>query len=88
MAQARQVDRQSGPNMSQSSHEVFSRDEKVVAGSDRSFGLVMAAVLLAVTSLNDWHSGSGTAGQARLSAGQGVADPGDDTIPLAFSFAG
>jgi hypothetical protein len=57
MAQARQVDRQSGPNMSQSSHEVFSRDEKVVAGSDRSFGLVMAAVLLAVTSLNAWHSG-------------------------------
>jgi hypothetical protein len=57
MVQARQVDRQSGPNMSQSSHEVFSRDEKVVAGSDRSFGLVMAAVLLAVTSLNAWHSG-------------------------------
>jgi hypothetical protein len=57
MAQARKVDRQSGPNMTQSSHEVFSRDEKVVAGSDRWFGLVMAAVLLAVTSLNAWHSG-------------------------------
>jgi Saxitoxin biosynthesis operon protein SxtJ len=43
--------------MEQSTHEVFSRDEKVVAGSDRSFGLVMAAALAIVTSLNAWHSG-------------------------------
>jgi hypothetical protein len=57
MGQAPKIDRQPGSNMTQSSHEVFSRDEKVVAGSDRSFGLVMAAVLLAVTSLNAWHSG-------------------------------
>jgi hypothetical protein len=43
--------------MEQSTHEVFTRDEKVVAGSDRSFGLVMAAALVIVTSLNAWHSG-------------------------------
>src|SRR5471032_2471981 len=43
--------------MEQSTHEVFSREEKVVAGSDRSFGLVMAAALAIVTSLNAWHSG-------------------------------
>ena len=43
--------------MKQSTHEVFSRDEKVVAGSDRSFGLVMAGAFAAVTSLNAWHSG-------------------------------
>jgi Saxitoxin biosynthesis operon protein SxtJ len=43
--------------MEQSTHEVFSRDETVVAGSDRSFGLVMAAALAIVTSLNAWHSG-------------------------------
>jgi hypothetical protein len=43
--------------MKQSTHEVFSRDEEVVAGSDRSFGLVMTAALLAVTALNAWHSG-------------------------------
>jgi len=43
--------------MEHSSHEVFFRDEKVVAGSDRSFGLVMAAALATVTSLNAWHLG-------------------------------
>jgi hypothetical protein len=43
--------------MKHSTHEVFSRDEKIVAGSDRSFGLVMAAVLGIVTLLNAWHSG-------------------------------
>jgi hypothetical protein len=43
--------------MKQSTHEVFSRDEKIVAGSDRSFGVVMAAALAAVTALNGWHSG-------------------------------
>jgi hypothetical protein len=43
--------------MEHSSHEVFFRDEKVVAGPDRSFGLVMAAALAAVTALNAWHSG-------------------------------
>jgi hypothetical protein len=43
--------------MKQSTHEVFSRDEKIVAGSDRSFGIVMAAALAAVTALNGWHAG-------------------------------
>jgi hypothetical protein len=43
--------------MQQSSHEVFFREEKVVAGSDRTFGLVMALVLTAVAALNAWHSG-------------------------------
>jgi hypothetical protein len=46
-----------GSKMKQSTHEVFFRDEKIVAGSDRSFGLVMAAALAAVTLLNGWHSG-------------------------------
>ena len=43
--------------MKHSTHEVFSREEKVVAGSDRSFGVVMAAALTAVTLLNAWHAG-------------------------------
>jgi hypothetical protein len=43
--------------MTQSSHEVFVRDEKIVTGSDRSFGLVMTLALAAVTALNAWHSG-------------------------------
>jgi hypothetical protein len=43
--------------MTQSTHEVFARDEKIVTGSDRSFGLVMAAAFAAVSSLNAWHSG-------------------------------
>lgn len=38
-------------------HESFSREEKIVAGSDRSFGLVMAAALSAVSLLNIWHTG-------------------------------
>jgi hypothetical protein len=46
-----------GLKMQQSSHEAFVRDEKVVAGPDRTFGLVMALVLAAVTALNAWHSG-------------------------------
>jgi len=50
-------DRKPGLTMEQSTHEAFSRDEKIVAGSDRSFGLVMAAALAAVTLLNAWHFG-------------------------------
>lgn len=46
-----------GSKMKQSTHEVFSREEKIVAGSDRTFGIVMAAALAAVTLLNGWHSG-------------------------------
>ena len=43
--------------MKQSTHEVFYRDDKVVVGSDRSFGVVMAVALAAITLLNAWHSG-------------------------------
>ena len=43
--------------MEHSTHEVFSRDDNTVAGSDRSFGLVMAGVLAAITALNGWHAG-------------------------------
>ena len=43
--------------MQQSTHESFSRDETVVAGSDRTFGFVMAGAFAAVTLLNGWHSG-------------------------------
>jgi hypothetical protein len=41
----------------QNTHELFSREEKIVVGSDRSFGIVMAAALAALTWLNLWHSG-------------------------------
>src|ERR1700720_1069213 len=54
---ARGAKEQAGLKMEHSSHEVFSRNEKVVPGSDRSFGLVMAGALAALTSLNAWHSG-------------------------------
>jgi len=43
--------------MRQTTHEVFSRDESIVGGSDRSFGIVMAGALTAVTLLNAWHTG-------------------------------
>jgi hypothetical protein len=51
------VDGGPGSKMKQSTHEVFSRDVEVVAGSDRSFGIMMAAVLAAVALLNAWHAG-------------------------------
>jgi hypothetical protein len=38
-------------------HEAFERDETIVAGSDRSFGLVMAGAFAVVTALNAWHAG-------------------------------
>jgi hypothetical protein len=41
----------------QSTHETFSRDEEIVAGSDRSFGLVMAGAFAALSLLNGWHAG-------------------------------
>jgi hypothetical protein len=43
--------------MKRSTHEVLSRDEKIVPGSDRSFGFAMAAASATVTSLNAWHTG-------------------------------
>ena len=38
-------------------HEAFERDETIVVGSDRSFGLVMTGAFAAVTALNAWHAG-------------------------------
>ncbi|MBV9561917.1 MAG: hypothetical protein JOY90_15925 [Bradyrhizobium sp.] len=43
--------------MGQSTHESFVREEISAPGSDRSFGLVMAAALLVVSLLNGWHRG-------------------------------
>src|SRR6266853_4444278 len=43
--------------MNPSTHESFARDEAAVPGSDRTFGLVMAAALAAVSLLNGWHHG-------------------------------
>jgi hypothetical protein len=41
----------------QSTHEAFERDEQIVAGSDRSFGFVMAGVFALLSLLNAWHVG-------------------------------
>jgi hypothetical protein len=38
-------------------HESYSRNETVVSGSDRSFGIVMAAVFALLSLLNWWHNG-------------------------------
>ena len=60
-------------------HESFSREEKIVAGSDRSFGLVMAGALAAVSSLNAWHAGRlwpWTATLAALFLAAGFIRPG------------
>jgi hypothetical protein len=43
--------------MTQSTHEAYSRDEKIVAGADRSFGFVMAGAFAVVTALNGWQAG-------------------------------
>jgi hypothetical protein len=43
--------------MTQSIHESFARDEKVVVGSDRSFGIVMAAAFSIIAALNLWRGG-------------------------------
>ena len=40
-----------------STFEDFERDEQIVAGSDRSFGLVMAGAFALLTALNGWHAG-------------------------------
>jgi len=64
--------------MEQSTHELFSREEKIVAGSDRSFGLVMAAALSAVSLPNVWHSGRlwpWTGGLAALFLAAGLLRP-------------
>ena len=41
----------------QATHENLARDEKLVAGSERKFGVVMAAALAALGGLNWWHDG-------------------------------
>jgi len=41
----------------QSIHESFTRDEPTAPGSDRTFGLVMAAALALVSLVNGWHHG-------------------------------
>ena len=72
------ADERPGLKMKQSTHEVFSRDEKVVAGSDRSFGLVMAAAFAVVTLLNAWHAGRlwpWTGGLAALFLAAGLLRP-------------
>ena len=43
--------------MTQSTHEIFSRDEAGEPGSDRNFGLVMAGALALLSVLNGWHHG-------------------------------
>ena len=44
-------------SMKQATHEVFARDEKIVAGSDRNFGFVMAGALALLTAFSLWHAG-------------------------------
>jgi hypothetical protein len=43
--------------MQYSAHENFSRDEAVPVGSDRSFGLVMAAAFAVLACLSVWREG-------------------------------
>jgi hypothetical protein len=43
--------------MKYSAHETFSRDEAVPIGSDRSFGLVMAAGFAVLACLSVWREG-------------------------------
>ncbi len=43
--------------MNSSTHESLLRDEPVKPGSDRTFGLVMAAALVLLAGLNGWHDG-------------------------------
>ena len=50
-------------------HEAFERDEQILAGSDRSFGLVMAGALAVITVLNAWHAGRIWPWTASLAAG-------------------
>ena len=45
------------PVVKQSTHESFTRDEPTAPGSDRTFGLVMAAALAVVSLMNGWHFG-------------------------------
>jgi hypothetical protein len=73
------VDGDPRSKMKQATHEVFSREENIVAGSDRSFGLVMAAAFAAVSLLNAWHVGRiwpWTGGVAALFLAAALLRPG------------
>jgi hypothetical protein len=75
---AEMVDSKHGLTVERSTHEDFSRDEKVVAGSDRWFGLIMAAAFAALTLLNLWHAGRlwpWTGGLAALLLAAGLFRP-------------
>jgi len=59
--------------MQPATHETLTREETVAAGSDRSFGFVMAAVFLIIAAINGWHDGhwwpwTGAAGVLFLAA--------------------
>jgi hypothetical protein len=43
--------------MQQSTHENFARQETSTPGSERSFGLVIAAALVLLSLINWWHDG-------------------------------
>jgi Saxitoxin biosynthesis operon protein SxtJ len=43
--------------MTQTIHEGYSRNETVIGGSDRSFGIVMTAAFAVMSVLNWWHEG-------------------------------
>src|SRR6185437_11172289 len=54
--------------MNQSTHENFNRDEAASPGSDRTFGLVMAAALALIGAINFHHSGRLWRGELVLAA--------------------
>jgi len=62
------ISRKEESKAGQTTHETFFRDERIVTGSDRSFGLVMAGAFAAVSALNAWHSGRFWPWTATLSA--------------------
>lgn len=43
--------------MNNPTHEAFSRNDNVLSGSDRSFGIVMAAALVAAAVFDFWQAG-------------------------------
>jgi len=43
--------------MQSSTHETFAREEHVTAGSERSFGIVMAVAFALIGAINYWHAG-------------------------------
>ena len=43
--------------MTKTFHESYSRDETVLAGSERSFGMVMTVAFAVMSLLNWWHDG-------------------------------